>query len=807
MNARGILLAIALVLALGLGVQGQTRSVSELLQEGMYAEKTEGNLDKAIGLYEQIIERAEASEIMEASATYHLGLCYLKKGQKDQAAQHFRQAIEEYPEQSSMIRKAKTHLKKLTPASHEQQTSEAFYGGLYGQAPVEVWSAISGLYGQTCSRAGVKALYTNSNIHFVNPDFVSWHGGYGYYQNSTQEPTSGRIRISGTTNPHQKHYDIMGNVLNTEIVPDERPGRKNYYHVYLDLPQTLTPGQYFPYGWAKDGSVKLTPVSLTQDRYLLKMQNRFGSHAMEVFYLIIPNTLVIDSEEEPTETVTVGDYTIYAWEKEVQLSENHMVMVTLSKTRDLSPQEIVAIVEKAVITISTCGETDPRLKKSMDSLKGIQEIPLVTALSSYLDSETQIIRRSAIYIFWRGGFSDISAVQTKLLELCGHKENYTRGMAALTLGEHKAGGAYETLVDMTLNDKDGYARRCGAYALGLLGDDKALPTLEQALQDTDDNVKSNAQAAITMLTKLNNEDKNDPKPQQTQEMINDIQPDGTIKFKNPTVIENQGSAPITEKHFMNSDFVQLTAMTDEQGNPLQFTTKHDGRKYHYHVTFAPPVMPGESFTYFSKGTIKGLVKPAAHRKNTFRYRMTHSPGTGVPTLRIEEYLLPAGAEVLSMYSEEMVQSTKEGRISLRIEKVIPANGSLTTSFMYRLAPPINLSTPEATIRSFVNAVYNGNLDAAKKCVSKDGHDYDEFMEMLAIKSNHPFQAMIKAKDSDIPVEIINKNIDKDTCKIKWHFTLGRVYYLDGDSKMPKGTQQKFGSYLELVDGKWLIRDI
>ena len=133
-------------------------------------------------------------------------------------------------------------------------------------------------------------------------------------------------------------------------------------------------------------------------------------------------------------------------------------------------------------------------------------------------------------------------------------------------------------------------------------------------------------------------------------------------------------------------------------------------------------------------------------------------------------------------------------------------GSIVTSFKANAKSPIDLSTPEATIKSFVKAVYVGNLKAAKACVSEDGHDYDEFMEMLATKSNHPFQAMIKAMDASIPVEITSKDITEDRCKIKWYFTLGRVYYF-GETKMKKGMHQEFSSYLELVGDKWLIRDI
>jgi len=78
--------------------------------------------------------------------------------------------------------------------------------------------------------------------------------------------------------------------------------------------------------------------------------------------------------------------------------------------------------------------------------------------------------------------------------------------------------------------------------------------------------------------------------------------------------------------------------------------------------------------------------------------------------------------------------------------------------------------------------------------------------MLATESNHPFQAMIKAMDVSVPIEITSKSIKDGRCKISWHFMLGRVYYF-GETKMKKGTHQEFSSYLELVGDKWLIRDI
>ena len=165
----------------------------------------------------------------------------------------------------------------------------------------------------------------------------------------------------------------------------------------------------------------------------------------------------------------------------------------------LSDEEITQIAKDAVMTISTCAEADPRVKKALESLKGLDESIVVQELASSLNSKRNTIRRSAIYILWNGNLNDIAPAQKDLIELCSHQEEHTRGMAALALGANKVEASFDVLSQMTTDDKSGYARRCGAYGLGLLGQVKAKPILEKALKDSDKNVRSNAEAALTMI--------------------------------------------------------------------------------------------------------------------------------------------------------------------------------------------------------------------------------------------------------------------------------------------------------------------
>ena len=135
---------------------------------------------------------------------------------------------------------------------------------------------------------------------------------------------------------------------------------------------------------------------------------------------------------------------------------------------------------------------------------------------------------------------------------------------------------------------------------------------------------------------------------------------------------------------MNSDFVQVTAMRDTDGNDLKFTSIHDGDVYRYEITFNKPIPPGQVVEYVSEGTIDGLVKPVAGNEKTFQYYMKHWPAAGQPTRRIETYLLPAGAELISTTPEDIERKTKYGRIELHVEKMIPPDGSIATSFQYRV---------------------------------------------------------------------------------------------------------------------------
>jgi hypothetical protein len=219
-------------------------------------------------------------------------------------------------------------------------------------------------------------------------------------------------------------------------------------------------------------------------------------------------------------------------------------------------------------------------------------------------------------------------------------------------------------------------RRCAAYALGLLGDKTVIPTRKKALKDPESLVRSNAQMALSML---------DRGLQHSQSMTNDIQSDGAIRFAGDITVTNSTTNDMKTYQFINSDFVKLEKITDAAGKPVEFTANHKGDIFEYRVALNAPVPPGESVQLNKEGTITTLIKPGPE-PGKLTYHMPHWPASGTDTRRVETHLLPRRAELLSKSPPEMSETRKDGRIELKIDRVIPATGSLEVTHRYGLKP-------------------------------------------------------------------------------------------------------------------------
>ncbi|MFZ2147604.1 MAG: tetratricopeptide repeat protein, partial [Sedimentisphaerales bacterium] len=94
----------------------EAKPTGVLLQEGLYAEEVDGDLDAAIRIYEQIIKDTSAQRSHIAQAMYRQGMCYLKKQNEQQAKEVFGKLVANYSDQTKIVDKVKPMLDDLSNA-------------------------------------------------------------------------------------------------------------------------------------------------------------------------------------------------------------------------------------------------------------------------------------------------------------------------------------------------------------------------------------------------------------------------------------------------------------------------------------------------------------------------------------------------------------------------------------------------------------------------------------------------------------------------------------------------------------------
>jgi len=107
---------ITIIFLLAVGILGSVafaKSSSTLLQEGLYAEEIDGDIDAAIRIYEQIIKDGSAQRSHIAQALYRQGMCYLKKQNERQAKIVFGKVVADFSDQTKVINKVKPLLEEL----------------------------------------------------------------------------------------------------------------------------------------------------------------------------------------------------------------------------------------------------------------------------------------------------------------------------------------------------------------------------------------------------------------------------------------------------------------------------------------------------------------------------------------------------------------------------------------------------------------------------------------------------------------------------------------------------------------------
>jgi RNA polymerase sigma factor (sigma-70 family) len=165
-----------------------------------------------------------------------------------------------------------------------------------------------------------------------------------------------------------------------------------------------------------------------------------------------------------------------------------------------------------------------------------------------------------------------------------------------------------------------------------------------------------------------------------------LQPDGTTLLKfTAELINKTGRTAITDGV---GDEIEISRVTDESGKTMKFVKRPHSRGGPY-ILLNKPVPPGGQFSYTVEGTVLGgMFQSKSFGAGEYGVNFANNLGYSIEAHLVEVWRLPPGAVLLEKIGG-MEETTNAGQIELKIDQIIPPNGSSPVGFRYRLPANAN----------------------------------------------------------------------------------------------------------------------
>ena len=210
---RFLLLGASLALiALGNGASLQ-QTAGELFEKALYVEEGQGDLPKAIGLYQDIVKGFPENRDVAAKALLHIGLCYEKLGSQE-ALKTYQRLIADYPGQKEEVALAKERMARLSRTAEPAMWKPKFRKI---QTPFRIPQWSGGCLspdGKTLAFGSQDFLWTVPIPGKVDPDLAG-------------EPN----KLPGTTRHSGSRPDLVLRWPLDRFQPGLSPGRRRIYQV------------------------------------------------------------------------------------------------------------------------------------------------------------------------------------------------------------------------------------------------------------------------------------------------------------------------------------------------------------------------------------------------------------------------------------------------------------------------------------------------------------------------------------------------------------------------------------------------
>jgi hypothetical protein len=119
---------------------------------------------------------------------------------------------------------------------------------------------------------------------------------------------------------------------------------------------------------------------------------------------------------------------------------------------------------------------------------------------------------------------------------------------------------------------------------------------------------------------------------------------------------------------------------------------------------------------------------------------------------------------------------------------------------------IDLSTPEATVKSFMKMAIMGDVESVLSCYLPEGEDYDDIRKIMSSDPSHPkyqMRALLEVLDPEAEMPIIHIEETSQGIKVVWQVTFKHDFMVDGQTFFA-GDTMELDATLKRSGDKWLI---
>ncbi len=117
---------LVILLGVGMGTAGAaTNEVGALLQQGLFEEEANQNLDAAIQAYQAVVAQTDKNRQFAATAVFRLGECYRKEGKTNEAVAQYQRILRDFADQAQLATLSRQNLAGMgMPAAGPQTQAQ-----------------------------------------------------------------------------------------------------------------------------------------------------------------------------------------------------------------------------------------------------------------------------------------------------------------------------------------------------------------------------------------------------------------------------------------------------------------------------------------------------------------------------------------------------------------------------------------------------------------------------------------------------------------------------------------------------------